>query len=135
MQQAFSNFFRQIRTDFRTVFFSRYTYIVLGLIAYLGLINAVYLLAGWDYNGWLMGRNSTNCSAPSNGKILTAMFGSMLFAVFAIRGFGEAVRAMDFHYKKVVNAEFLAARKSAVWFLVVAGVLGLILVWVVTRMC
>lgn len=135
MLRAFFGFFHQIWADIKDVMRSRYTYIVLGLLAYVLLLQAVYLAAGWSYNGWLLGRNSLSCSVPSNGKILVAMFGSMLFAVFALRGFGEAVRAMDFHYKNVLKAEYFEAKKSAMVFLAVAGVLGMVLVWDVASIC
>lgn len=135
MLRASFGFFRQIGADIRRVLRSPYTYIVLGLLAYIGLIQAIYLAAGWSYNGWLLGRNSMSCVTPSNTKLLIAMFGSMLFVVFVLRGFGEAVRAMDFHHKNVKKAEYHAARKSAFLFLSIAGAMGLLLVWDVAGIC
>lgn len=129
-------FFRQIAADFRKVFSSRYTYLVLGVLVYLFFIHGLYISLGSGFGGWSFGgQGSYGCPSLSNTKILLVMFGSLLFVVFAMRGLGEAVQAMDMHFHRRINPAYHAARRAAIMYLSLSGGIGIALVGAVARLC
>lgn len=96
MIKDFFQLFADIGKDIKQVFSSKNTYIMLGIILALVLLQAVVLWFGLKRDFVLGVSHGNTCVTPlANTKVLVAMFAMLFFVLATIVGVGETVNLLD----------------------------------------